>query len=570
MKYCLNCFQLCEGEKCAACGFEEKSEERLPQHLPAETVVQGRYQIGRVLGQGGFGITYKAYDRELMRVVAIKEYYPADMAQRTQGQNTVTAYQQGEMPLLYQRGKEKFMEEARTLAKFSDFPGIVRLYDCFAENGTAYIVMQFLEGIDLGDYLEGKGGKISGEEAKQILLPVIDALKEVHRTGMIHRDISPQNIFITTTGQIKVIDFGAARAAVLGDEKSRSVLLKPGYAPEEQYRTHGKQGPWTDVYALSATLYRMVTGKVPPDALERLHEGGELPLPSELSSEIRYAIQKGMAVRASERFESMEALQDVLYGEKMSEDAWPQRTSIQKQTAYSGPNDGGNIGERTWTGGQTVYAPVSATRKKKRNWPVVLIVSVSIFLILGMIVFLFYMLMNTSSGSSVENHQAEVQSTDVQITEEPYVQPVFSMITASRKTTATSNNRAYGANLAYDKQTDTAWNVPGGVGEWIELSGETDQKIKGIRILNGYTKYSPDYGMWIYYANSRPKDITITFSDGTYLTYTLQDIFQAGSYDYQTIDFGETKITKSIRITVNSIYAGNKWNDCCISEIEAY
>ncbi len=576
VEYCLNCFQALEGEKiCPACGFKENVKERLPQYLEANAVIKQRYRIGRIVGQGGFGITYKAYDQELQRIVAIKEYYPAEIVQRIQGRNTVSPYRQSEMPGQFQHGKEKFLEEARTLAKFSDFPGIVRLYDCFEENGTAYIVMQFLEGIDLAAYLEGKGGRISCEEAKQILLPVVDALKEVHRTGMIHRDISPQNIFITTAGQIKVIDFGAARAAMLGEEKSRSILLKPGYAPEEQYRTHGNQGPWTDVYALTATLYRMVTGLLPPDALERLHGGEELQLPEELSPEVRFVIQKGMAIRAGDRFMDMAALQAALYADDSVDFSNVGSTKMQREENERWGDNFSGASLRPMSSGNgsipNYEVPTAFSsgqkQKKKGNLAVVLIVTASVLLIISMIAFMFYMLLN---GEPEETGEETIQTQNSRMEEETYMPPEFSMITASNKTTSSQSGRSYGAALAFDGRTDTAWNVPGGVGEWIQLSADAQQKIKGIKILNGYTKYSPDYKMWIYYANSRPKDITITFSDGTYLTYRLQDVFQEGNYNYQTVDFGGIKQTAFVRITINSVYKGNKWNDCCISEIQPY
>ena len=315
MSKCMGCMkEKGESEACPHCGYVSPKEQENAAYLPEGTVLQNRYLLGRVLGQGGFGITYIGYDNTLDARVAIKEYYPGDIAQRTPGDKTVTPYTQASAD--YEHGKKRFIEEARTLARFSDFPGIVSVKDCFEEDNTAYMVMQFLEGIDLKEYLKRKGGKISPEEAVSILTPVMDALKEIHRAGIIHRDISPDNIFITTEGQIKLIDFGAARQS-LGGGKSLSIQLKPGYAPEEQYRTHGNQGPWTDVYALAATLYRMVTGQVPPEAMERMSYD-TLEIPQELPENIRTALQIGLAVRAPERYASVEQFQSALAGKTVA------------------------------------------------------------------------------------------------------------------------------------------------------------------------------------------------------------------------------------------------------------
>ena len=311
MSLCMGCMQeKGDVDICPHCGYAAEAEAENAAYLPPGTVLQGRYLLGKVLGQGGFGITYIGYDQTLHTRVAIKEYYPGDIAQRTPGDRTVMPYTQAEND--YEHGRERFLEEARTLARFSEFPGIVSVKDCFADGNTAYMVMQFLEGINLKEYLNRKGGKVSPEEAVSILTPVMDALKEVHRAGIIHRDISPDNIFITSEGQVKLIDFGAARQS-LGGGKSLSVQLKPGYAPEEQYRTHGNQGTWTDVYALAATLYRMVTGQVPPEAMERLSYD-TLEIPAGLPENIRIALQMGLAVRAPERYATIEQFQNVLNG----------------------------------------------------------------------------------------------------------------------------------------------------------------------------------------------------------------------------------------------------------------
>ena len=313
MNLCANCMQeKGDAKKCPHCGYEGRDDSQLTAYLKENTLLCDRFMVGRVLGQGGFGITYLGFDTFLSQKIAIKEYYPSDLAQRIPGEATVSAYTSGNSTNDYEHGKARFIEEARTLAKFSDHPGIVGIRDCIEANGTAYIIMQYLEGVTLKEYLKQNGGRLDPNLAVSILMPVMDALRAVHKVGIIHRDISPDNIFITKSSQVKLLDFGAARQS-MGGQKSLSVMLKPGYAPEEQYRTGGNQGPWTDVYALSATLYKMITGNVPPDSLERLLDD-TLVIPENLPENIKAALRKGLAVRAAERFDSVDALQNTLLG----------------------------------------------------------------------------------------------------------------------------------------------------------------------------------------------------------------------------------------------------------------
>ncbi len=333
MSLCMGCMTD-KGESviCPKCGLNEQELKNASQNfLQPGSRLNDRYTVGIALGQGGFGITYIGYDNVLGTRVAIKEYYPNDSAQRESESRTVRAFAGGETD--FEKGKVKFLTEARTLARFSEYPGVVSVKDCFGANGTAYMVMQYLDGTDLKQYLNRRGGKLGESESIQILMPVTEALKEIHKTGIIHRDISPDNIFMTNDGQVKLIDFGAARQS-FGDNKSISVTLKPGYAPEEQYRTRGNQGPWTDVYALSATLYRMVTGNTPPESIERVMDD-ELVIPEYLSANVRYAIKKGMAVKAADRFENVEQLMNAILGKAQL--VQTQKSSAAPQKSYKNP-----------------------------------------------------------------------------------------------------------------------------------------------------------------------------------------------------------------------------------------
>ena len=252
---------------CPRCGYAEGTPPKESYHMKPGFVLHGKYIIGRVLGYGGFGITYIAWDYALGRKVAIKEFLPGDFATRMPGETVVTVYN-GEATIQFEAGLERFMEEAQRLAKFNSTGSIVDIYDTFIENSTGYIVMQCLEGETVKDLMK-KNGVMPYESARLIIIEVLKTLSEVHKEGIIHRDISPDNIFITNDNQVKLLDFGAARYASGFHSKSLSVILKPGYAPEEQYRSHGNQGPWSDVYATSATLYKMITGITIEESMER-------------------------------------------------------------------------------------------------------------------------------------------------------------------------------------------------------------------------------------------------------------------------------------------------------------
>lgn len=284
--------------------------------LRKETRLIGRYTIEGVLGQGGFGITYLGIDELHEKKVAIKEFFPQGIVTRNiEYEDTVTVTFVGEKAN-YEKGKERFLKEARTMAKFSKDEGIVKALDFFEINNTAYIVMEYLEGITLKRYLR-ENQRIAPEDLIELLVPLIESLDEIHSQGMIHRDISPDNIMVLPDGRIKLMDFGAARDYTEFGEKSLSIVLKPGYAPPEQYQTHGIQGPWTDIYALCATMYKCITGENPPDAIDRviddhlkkISEFGIVIPPQEEA-----AIIKGMSVSAQDRYQDIKDFCEDLYG----------------------------------------------------------------------------------------------------------------------------------------------------------------------------------------------------------------------------------------------------------------
>ncbi len=310
---------------CPYCGYAVNTPPKQSYHIRPGSMLQQRYIVGKVLGYGGFGITYVGWDKLMERKVAIKEYLPSEFATRMPTQQKVTVYS-GDKAEQFREGLLKTLEEAKRLAKFESVPGIVQIYDCFEANGTSYIVMEFLEGMPLKRYLEERG-KMPPEQAVPIILQVANAMEAVHRTGILHRDIAPDNIYILNpdeadTLQVKLLDFGAARYATTKHSKSLSVIIKPGYAPEEQYRSRGDQGTWTDVYALAATLYKMLTGVTPEDAMERSVKD-DLKKPSRLGVKIakpmETALMNALHVKIQDRTQTMDEFAKELIAAEVKE-----------------------------------------------------------------------------------------------------------------------------------------------------------------------------------------------------------------------------------------------------------
>ena len=297
--------------KCPVCGHDVNIQNAQYQ-LPVNCILNGRYVVGKVLGAGGFGITYIGYDLKLDSKVAIKEYYPSGAANRSVSMTVFPTTEVKGNP--FEIGKDRFLKEAKTLSEFVGEGNIVTLRDYFEENGTAYIVMEYLEGEDLSHYAKAHG-KFELDEALDLLEPAMLALDKIHKKGLIHRDISPSNIMVMSDGRVKVLDFGSARLQNASGELSLSIMLKPGYAPAEQYSTHGEQGSWTDVYAMSATVYRLITGKTPPPSTDRILDD-TIELPSSLGVKItpeqEAALMRGLALRVPDRTQTMAELAEGL------------------------------------------------------------------------------------------------------------------------------------------------------------------------------------------------------------------------------------------------------------------
>ena len=317
---CMNCMKIfmvpegyeAENNCCPSCGFIENTPPENISYLPVGLTLNNRYYLGTVIGSGGFGITYRAWDKVFDCVVAIKEFFPRGIVSRSDN-TTISVYSGEEID--FEHGKERFLKEARSLVKFNKNPNIVSVMDYFEANSTAYMVMEYLQGTNLRDYTKPTKGILDFKMVKDMAIVMCDVLKEVHAANMVHRDISPDNIFLNNDGTFTLIDFGASRFQATGTNLSTTIFLKHGYAPVEQYSKTGEIGPWTDIYALSATIYKLTTGVLPPDSIDRINDDKLVPLdkiatwvPKSFSN----AVMKGLAVQVTDRFDNVNDFKSAL------------------------------------------------------------------------------------------------------------------------------------------------------------------------------------------------------------------------------------------------------------------
>ena len=310
---CPFCFEpMTTSGNCPHCGHHVGEPSPGIQQLPVGWILDGKYRIGMTLGQGGFGITYLAYDMNLQQKVAIKEYFPSGLV--TRSSQFVTPFTQSGLDL-FNKGVDAFYREARLLAQFSNHPNVVHIQNFFRENYTAYFVMEYVEGNSLAAYLDEKGGRLSLEETISLLSPIMDALDVLHHAGILHRDIAPDNIYLTKSGQVKLLDFGAAKNELSQHTHSSAAILKPGYAPLEQYSVTGNQGSWTDVYAMGAVIYRCLTGIMPPDAPDRMTGREVAPISNsgrKVPKNVDAAVMKALAINIPDRWQSMSDFKNAL------------------------------------------------------------------------------------------------------------------------------------------------------------------------------------------------------------------------------------------------------------------
>lgn len=287
--------------------MENIRKNNVTDALTAGTALGDRYVLGKVIGSGGFGITYLAYDTEDERKVAVKEYYPRGVAVRSPDGYTIEPITSLHKPD-FESGIQRFRNESRILSSLGDNTDVINVYDTFEQNGTVYYAMEYINGVTAGEYVQRRG-KISEGQALYAAIKIASAFEQIHRKNIIHRDISPGNIMIDLKGNVKLVDFGNARTFSYEETNSMTVSLKPGYAPLEQYQHHGKHGPWTDIYSLGAVLYYMLTLNEPGDPMTRLNDDSEFcGALFGINAQLAAVIRKMTAIKIENRYTQNEEL----------------------------------------------------------------------------------------------------------------------------------------------------------------------------------------------------------------------------------------------------------------------
>lgn len=391
MQYCPHCMHLAsEDPFCSNCGKPIAYTPKEHQLSPGKILEAGKenaYLLGAALGQGGFGITYVALEKSVNRRVAVKEYFPVQCCQRVEDGQVIS---KPGMDSVFQGGRKSFLEEARMLSRQKNISSVVEVMDYFEKNGTAYLVMEFLDGTTLQHKIMNEG-TMRPEKLMGKLPRLLADMEELHRSGIIHRDISPDNVMWMPDDTLKLLDFGCARS--MEDGKSMTVQLKHGFAPVEQYMTRG-QGPWTDVYALAATVYYCLTGKVPPMAPERL-ENDKIKPPSDLGIQMdpeqETTLMWGLTVQPKARPVSMEVFRTRMFETGKSEGPAAEKTAMENSanTGYNENSASVNVPyeqmQQNIPGENTPPMIPSPPRQKKLGMVIAAVVALVVAIILRMI-----------------------------------------------------------------------------------------------------------------------------------------------------------------------------------------
>lgn len=556
-KLCPGCMRIVEDfeKPCPYCGFDKREYEKTRSYrtLPPGTILAGKYFLGKVIGEGGFGITYLAWEMNLEVPVAVKEYFPSGLATRdtqlTGGKSKTVSVMAGDQGHYYQSGLRSFEQEARNLAKFQNLPGVVSVKDLFFENQTAYLAMEYIPGITMKQYLRSKGNRLDERTVLRLMRPVLESLDKVHRSGIIHRDISPDNILITADQKVTLIDFGAARMASGNDGKSMTILLKHGYAPVEQYQSKGRQGPWTDVYAICATMYRMISGKVPEEAVDRIENDRVKPLTMlareenfQVSRRVSDVIQKGLSVSASHRYQNVRSLIQELYEE-------PQ--TVQPPV-----------------GGGTRVVPPKPLKSEPKNYiGIILAVLAGLF---AVILILGAVLLLKGKEKSDDSQNVEVSETSTEASPEA-VTPVTAKLvdisqvdfteykqvrvaSAEASSVIQQDNGAVNTPMMmFDENIETNWQegVDGpGLGEWVDAKFSQESGIKYLTFKLGNWKTSR-----YYYGNNKPSKMTITVGEFS------QQIEFPDEWTEFCLEFSRPCQADGIYMTIDEVYPGTDWDD---------
>ena len=520
--YCYNCMNEIKAEEnyCFHCGKENKADTTA-HHLKPGTILNNKFLIGNSIGEGGFGITYVGFDKNLNIRIAVKEYFPSGYANRNNSVSNNVSPNSPKQEEFFNAGKSKFLNEARSLAKFQNEQGIVQVRDFFEENNTAYIVMEYLDGTNLNDYIKSNGA-LEAEEVFKLMIPIMESLRKIHDIKLIHRDISPDNIMFLKSGKLKLMDFGSARY-FSKENNNKSVMVKQGYAPIEQHQSDGNQGPWTDVYGLCATMYKCITGKTPVDSLER-YMVDNLKKPSELGISITEPLERvlmyGLAVYHYNRCQNMTELLEItskalnkqtvifanennntaqndIYKTQMADDTYKTQIADEYNTETQKNNN-------TYMGGvtsspdafpnttlpQTTFIP----QKKSNKLPIILtiVITVCVMVALGSVMFVIFSL-DKNDGNDNENDK-EQATTETTVTES-----TTTIATTTELQTIVMKDYAYSSISAAKSELE-------GLGINVKIKKVFDENIDKNFVISQY----PPAGTEVT-ANS---NVTLTISKG--------------------------------------------------------
>ena len=481
--YCYNC--MCknpdDAKICMKCGKKMIADNH-PHHLKPGTILDNKYLVGNAIGEGGFGITYVGLDLTLDMKIAIKEFYPSGYANRNNTvSNNVTLNFQNEGEY-FKTGRESFLREAKSIAKFHDEKSIVDVRAFFEENETAYIIMEYLDGENLSDRLKNVG-TFEPAELFRLFIPIMQTLEKMHRENIIHRDISPENVRMISDGTLKLMDFGSARYYAGMEKKTMSIEYKPGYAPYEQYNKSGNQGPWTDVYGLCATIYRCITGVAPVDSLERCQHD-TLKKPSELGVNIAENLESvlmyGLAIYPDNRCPNMEELV------RITEDALHDRKTVfgfsgssttQENINKTKAADEHYKTEFTLKTGRDKVIPeepvktehrlpeisLEKTPEKKKNIGLIVACIVLAVVVIGAAVGIFMLLNQKKDTPSEETSETETVETTAEpttIATEPSTEPPLLVPGVTGMKSSDAINSLSRANLKCNTTFDYSESVP--------------------------------------------------------------------------------------------------------------
>lgn len=523
-KFCYNCGQVMQPTQ----SQNPPGGHAAPHQLPGGTTLRGRYRVDKVLGQGGFGITYLGFDNLMETQVAIKEFYPGGTVYRDCTQTMLVRCVSQQQEGQFQASKARFLREAKALVKFKHIPEVVDILDFIEENNTAYIIMEYVQGMSLANYVAARGGRLTAEETFSILSPVMQALAAVHKGGIVHRDIAPDNIMLHPMGGAKLLDFGAVRALENIDAdtplaKSTEAILKHGFAPIEQYNSRGSLGPWTDEYAMCATVYYCLTGKVPAEASMRISEGAELgwnTIPGLLPQQAA-ALEKGMALRAKDRFPDMDQLLFALFSRK---------TEPVASGPVSGTTPGPGVSGIQDTSRSTNQSASVAKKTEK---------STSVWGVLFLVVFFgaifgIAMLLLVFGGGNKSQSVKDPGGTIAVVTQEP--EKITSATEATEAEVRITLNQAYG--VASEGYFLVEEKLDDDVVSWVKdtSSGEREamwDRIRGFEVVEKFSGFSdpswqtivedPDISLWFY---NDAEEWYLTFlinADGKMMVYEKED-----------------------------------------------